>query len=119
MLAIVLTALLSLITIGYVWLIQLGVGTFDALYDPIVLGKLPFLSSMTADFAVVIIWQILAFFSLFACMIWSFFRSRSSERQDAIMLPAVFHLAWLFTSLVWIAVGALYPFIDTVQVMTK
>ncbi len=115
----VLFAFLILLTIGYAYLIRLGLGIFDILYNPASHGAMPFLSRITADMSTVIVWQISAFVSLFACMLWAFLRSRSSHQHDSFLLPAVLHITWLAMSLVWNAVGALYPFIHTAQIFTK
>lgn len=112
-------AFLTLLTIGYACLIRLGLGIFDIFFNPDTHGVMPLLSRITAEMSTVIVWQILAFVSLFACMLWAFFRSRSSHQKDSFILPAALHITWLATSLVWNAVGALYPFIHSAQIFTK
>ena len=58
-----------------------------------------------------IIWQVLAFVSLFGNMFWGIMRERKSNHPEPHLFPAVCHLSWIGAWTIWHAIGWVVPFL--------
>ena len=109
--------LVSLLTIGYAWLVQLGLGFLSVLYDPASLGGVALLTVLFTSLSSIMFWQIAAFGSLLICTYWACSRNKSMKNTESVFLPALVHVTWIVTSFMWIAAAAFDPFLEVGYVL--
>ncbi len=108
--------LMGALTLGYTCLIRLGLSIFNILYDP-KMGELSLLSRVTAELAVVEIWQTLAWASLVVSLVWGLIRAKHGDNPNPHAAPWIYHICWILMSFFWNVVGALDPFIMSAYVI--
>ena len=102
--------LLAVLTCGYAWLVQLGLGIFNMMYDPAFLGEPSLLTRMMTSSTSIVFWQVSGFASLLICIYWANIRCKSLGTREPVTLPALCHSTWIIASFLWIVFFSLDPF---------
>lgn len=112
---ILLYAVLLLLTIGYSWLLDLGISAFRLFLS---LNKYTALPVPTLWLSMhQLPWQILAFASLLLNSIWARHGERKSGDGRHHVYAAVLHASWLLLCLVAHLLGMLLPFVARAYVI--
>ena len=106
---ILLYAVLSLLTIAYAWLIDLGMSMFCLVVSlkPYTALPLPTLWLSVRQLP----WQLLAFVSLLFNFLWALHSEKKNTDGRAHLYAAVLHASWLLLCLMAHALGMLLPFV--------
>jgi hypothetical protein len=112
---ILLYAVLLLLTIGYSWLVDLGIVAFRQYLALRSLDALP-LPSLWLSMRP-LPWQLLAFVSLLLHSLWARHGERRGGDGRHHLYAAVLHCAWILLCLILHALGMLLPFVARVPVI--
>ncbi len=108
-------AVLLLLTIGYSWLLDLGISAFRLFLS---LNKYTALPIPTLWLSMhPLPWQLLAFASLLLNGAWAWRGERKNADGRGHLYAAVLHLSWLLLCLVAHLLGMLLPFVARVAVI--
>ncbi len=108
----ILSGFLVLLTLGYVYLVWLGIGIISVLIPP---DQYTFLSLLTVGKIIdhiwlgAVHWQLLAVIALVINLAWARKRCYLDGHREGIVLPIVSQILILFTLIVWHVIGVLDP----------
>ena len=106
---ILLYAILLLMTIGYSWMIDLGISGFRVFVSQKPYTALPLLTHWLSMRQLP--WQLLAFASLLINFFWALHGEKRNADGRAHLYAAVLHAGWLQLCLIAHMLGMLLPFI--------
>jgi len=112
---ILLYAVLLILTIGYCWLIDLGISMFCLIVSLKPYTALPLPTRWLSMHQLP--WQLLAFASLLLNFLWALHGEKKNAEGRGHLYAAVLHTSWLLLCLIAHGLGMLLPFVTRVYVI--